>query len=450
MIPSLMGLETALRGLMAQQAAIDTTAHNIANASTVGYSRQQAVLEPTPAYTDASVAGPTQAGQIGTGVDVQSYQRIRDSFIDLQLRAQTMRQGSAQAQADGLSQVEGTLNEPSDTGLSTLFSQFWAAWQDVSNAPENLATRQTLVQTADSLASGLNTLSSQLSTISDQTDQNVTLTLDNVNSIGTQIASLNAAIEETNTTGQSPNDLLDRRDVLVDQLAQLGNVAVSSDGSLGGIDVTIGGATLVSDRAASTLAESDLSSLTSGKLAGLVALRDMTLPGYQDSLDAIASKLITTVNTQHKLGYDLDGNKGVDFFTGTGADDIAVNSSIMASPRTIAASSASGDGGDSANALAIADLQQTAVDGSTIDSDYSTLVTTIGSDSQRAQNDVDTTTALVNSLTDRRQSVSGVSLDEEMTNLVGFQRAYTAAARVMTAMDDMLDTLISKTGSVGL
>ena len=446
MIPSLIGLETALRGLQASQAAIDTISHNIANAGTEGYSRQTAVLAPTDAYPLASVARPPQAGQIGTGVDVVTYQRMRDAFIDVQVRSQLMRQGSAQAQADALSQVEGTLNEPSDTGLSNLFSQFWASWQDVSNAPESLATRQALVENGSSLASGLNDLSSQLQTMVDQTDQNVTLTLGNVNSIGTQIASLNSAIEEISSTGQTPNDLLDRRDLLLDQLSALGNVSSTADGSLGGIDVTIGGATLVSDRSASTLAESDMSSLSSGKLAGLITIRDTTLPGYQASLDALTSKLITAVNDQHEDGYDLNGDKGLAFFTGSTAGDIAVNT-LVAGSRLVAAAGSKDNPGDSSNASAIADLQTTAVSGSTIESDYSSLVTTIGSDSKQLQNDVDTTTALVNTLEDRRQSVSGVSLDEEMTNLVRFQRGYQAAARALTTIDGLLDTLINKTGA---
>ena len=154
-ISTFLGLETALRGILAQQRAIDVTGHNIANASTPGYSRQTANLVTTQPMAD------TPAGLLGTGVDVQSYQRVRDSYIDVQLRAQTMLKGYAEAQQNGLSQVELSLNEPSDTGLSSLLGKYWAAWQNVANAPEDVATRQALAQSAASLANGFNSLSSQ-------------------------------------------------------------------------------------------------------------------------------------------------------------------------------------------------------------------------------------------------------------------------------------------------
>src|SRR3954453_20959769 len=207
-----LGLETALRGLTADQRSIDTTGHNIANAQTPGYSRQVAELQATQALP------MYPKGELGTGVDVVQYQRIRDTFIDLQLRAQTMRQGSYQAQQSGMNQIEASLAEPSDNGLSALLAKYWSSWQNVANAPTDLATRQALVQSAASLASGFNTLSTQLSAIQAQTTQNESLTITQVNSIGSQIPALNQSIQAAELAGAQPNDLLDQRDLLVDQL----------------------------------------------------------------------------------------------------------------------------------------------------------------------------------------------------------------------------------------
>jgi flagellar hook-associated protein 1 FlgK len=165
-LSTFLGLETTLRGILAQQLALDVTGHNIANANTIGYSRQAAVMAPTEAYTVPGVTRPPQAGQLGTGVNVQSYQRMRDEFLDIQYRAQSMRQGSAEAAQDGLRQIEVAFNEPSDTGLNSLLQSYWSSWHDVSNAPENLATRQALAQNAASLANGFQSLATQLQTVS--------------------------------------------------------------------------------------------------------------------------------------------------------------------------------------------------------------------------------------------------------------------------------------------
>jgi flagellar hook-associated protein 1 len=449
-LSTFMGLETNLRGLLAQQQALDVTSHNIANASTPGYSRQVAVLVASPAYAMPGVStAPAGAGQLGTGVDVASYQRMRDSFLDVQYRAQSMLQGQAQTTEDGLQQVQLAFNEPTDSGLSSLLSNYWGAWQNLSNNPEDMGTRQALAQSAASLADGFTSLSSQLSTLQSQTGQNVSDTLTEVNSYGAQVAQLNVAISKEEVNGDTPNDLLDQRDELLDKLSAIGNVS-TTPGANGSIEVSFGGASLVTDGSSSTLGESDLTGLTSGNLEGLITLRDTTIPGYQSQLNTIASTLISKTNAQSTAGFDLNGNTGGAFFTGTGASDIAVNPAIISNPSLIAAS-ATGAVGDAGNALAIADMQSTNVIGSsTIDSAYTQLVTQVGSDVQQATNQVDTTTSLVNALQNQRQSVSGVSLDEEMTNLITFQRGYQASARALSAIDDMLDQLINRTGKVGL
>jgi flagellar hook-associated protein 1 FlgK len=467
MTSTFVGVETALRGLLAQQQALDLTGHNIANANTPGYSRETASLTTTL---------PLQVGpglQLGTGVDVASFQRVRDAFLDVQLRAQTMLQASAQATQDGLGQVESVLNEPSDEGLNTLLGQYWAAWQNVADSPEDTATRQALVEAAANLASGFNTISSQLGTIASQTAQEAQLTLGEVNADSGVLLSLNKAIFDAVAGGNTPNDLLDRRDQVLDKLSALGNVSVTDNGD-GTVKVLFDGVTLVDGQTQRTLSESggtlsndastpEMATIgpSAGKLGALVALRDTTLPSYQSRLDLIAQTLITQTNALQAGGVDvngvtqpggfgLDGSTGKPFFSGTGAADIAV----AVTAAQIAAASAAGKPGDSSNALRIASLASDTtlvpLAGAPIGGAYSQLVTTIGSDSANAIRATTNATVLVDSLTSRRESLSGVSLDEEMTNLIRYQQGYQAAARALTTIDDALELLITRTGRVGL
>src|SRR5665213_1761853 len=236
-ISTFTGLETALRGLMAHQQALDITGENITNASTPGYTRQKVSLATTPSLQTAPGV------QLGTGVTVTGYQRIRDAFLDVQYRAQNMLQGSAQASQDGLGQVENVINEPSSTGLNSLLSSYWSSLQAVSNAPANMAARQALVESATSLAQGFNGISSQLATIQSQTTQNIGLTLQQINAGGATIQKLNAAIATATASGNTPNDLLDQRDSALDSLSSLGSVS-SVGNSDGTITVSFDGVTL--------------------------------------------------------------------------------------------------------------------------------------------------------------------------------------------------------------
>lgn len=466
-ISTFTGIETALRGLLAQQQALNLTGHNISNASTAGYTRQT---------TSLTTSLPLQVGPgllLGTGVNVAAYQRIRDSFLDVQLRAQTMLQGAATATQDGLGQVEGVINEPSDNGLNTLLGKYWSAWQNVANAPEDMATRQALVEAARTLASGFNSTTSQLSTIASQTGQQAQLTLAEINAAGADLVSLNKAIFNATAAGNSPNDLLDQRDLVLDKLGSLGNVSTTDLGD-GTVKVGFDGVTLVDGQTGQTLTESGGTlangltppetatvGATTGKLGALIALRDTTIPGYQTKLDLIASTLIKQTNALQAGGVDvngvtqtggfaLDGTAGSAFFSGTDAATIAVATTAVG----VAAASVTGKPGDNSNALRIAALANdktlSPLAGATINGAYSQLVTTIGSDSSDANRSVSNSAVLVDALKSRRESVSGVSLDEEMTNLIRFQQGYQAAARALNTMDDALSLLITRTGRVGL
>jgi flagellar hook-associated protein 1 len=442
-ISTFFGLQTTLRGLLAQQRAVDVTSHNVANANTEGYSRQDAVMSPSAAYdirTGALIGGG--GGQLGSGVDVTAFRRIREGFLDLQFRAQNMGLGQWQATSDALSGVESGLNEPGDNGVNAQLGKFWSAWGDVANAPESVATKQSLVSQAGVLAAQIHDVDTQLQTISNQATQeysSLTGATGTVMQNATEINQLNAAIKAAVDSGGTPNDLMDRRDLLLDQLSQLAQVSTTDNGD-GTIDVQFGDATNPLVDSTGVHWPQSLGT-PGGKLGALLQLTNPasgTIAGYRTTLNAFAKQLADSVNALHN-----PGGTGTNFFTYTNGSE-ASTLTVNVTAATVVTST-TGNPGANDVALAI-----TALRGGAADNAYQALVTQIGSDVNDANRQAITAQALTSAVDDNRQSTSGVSMDEEMTNLVKFQRAYQASARAMSTVDEMLDQLINRTGRVGL
>ena len=433
-IGSFSSLQTSLRALLAFQRSLDVTAHNISNADTEGYTRQEASLvAATPLTIDSGALANGSGAQLGQGVDVSAYRRMRDSFLDLQYRAQNMTLGERSALADGLSGVEDQLNEPGDSGIASLLNDFWDSWEDLANNPVDGGAKAATVGKAQTLADALNDLDSRLSDLSANAGaQYASITTDTGNTVGgyaDDLVRLNAAIKSELAVGRQPNDLLDQRDLVLDKLSELGQVSTTDSDGDGAVDVSFGDAALPLVDGTGTINWPQTLTAPGGKLGGLLDLQTR-IQSYRDDLDAVASSLITSVNSAY----------GGTVFNGTSASTI----SVAVTTSTIQAGT-SGLAADSGLATAVAALRNGAVD-----TGYAALVRRIGaeaSDASRAQSTQDT---VVTTLSERRSSVSGVSLDEEMTNMVRFQRGYQAAARVMSTLDDMLETLISRTGRVGL
>jgi flagellar hook-associated protein 1 FlgK len=288
------------------------------------------------------------------------------------------------------------------------------------------------------------------------------LDADQINQISNQLAALNRQIVQVEVLGQRANDFRDRRDLLIDQLSEIVPVAAveQADGS---VTVTLGGHALVTgqtvDQVTTTptgpggmsevrfTSDNTVANITGGELRGLIDARDTNVPGYLAQVNTMATNLMNAVNGLHSAGFGLDGVSGRAFFTGTNASDMAVNATIVADPRQVAAADAAGQTGNSATALAIAQLRQTM--NPPPESAYNALISTLGVDAQAAQGVLANQTILVQMLDRRRQTVSGVSLDEESVQVIRFQRAYEAAARLITANDQLLDKLINSTGVVG-
>jgi flagellar hook-associated protein 1 FlgK len=450
-IPTYMGLQTALSGLEAAQAAIDTTGQNISNASTPGYSRQTVNLTERSQLTIPALSSVTGDGsQFGTGVDITSITRIRDTFLDSQYRDQNTTENGESTSSTLLSQVQAGLDEPSSSGLSGQLDTFYNDWASLGSSPSSAGAQQGVIGQGQAVADTLNTLSSQLGTLEGQvTSQYNTLTDPSngaVASDANQIAQLNGQIAQAQAAGINANSLEDQRDNVIDDLSQYSNVNVTTQTN-GMVNVSFGNAAIAAQNGTTdatplvngtsvdltdNLTDTNLSG-SGGTLGSLLGLYDSTtgkgqIATYSSTLDTVANQLATTVNSAIS-GADAAGATAPPFFTGTTAATIAVNPAVTASATNPPYTE------DEANAVA-------GLSGGTAQQTYNAFVTQVGSDVSSAQNAQTTAQSLLTAISNQRQSVSGVSLDEEMTNLIQYQQAYQASARVMSTINDTFTSLL--------
>ncbi len=434
-ISSFGGLQTSLRGLLAHQRMLDVASHNIGNADTIGYTRQTTTLTAAPGIAvNGATSGATN--WLGQGVDVTSFNRMRDEYLDISSRTQNMLLGERGTTAEGLSRADAAFGEPSPQGLNALMDKMWSSFQTLANNPTDTGARAQVVSDAKNLTDAMKGVDARLAQIgTDAATEYAQLTSAPGNKIGAyadELAKLNDAISEAVTGGQQPNDMMDRRDLILDELAQFGQVSVSNQG-FGRISVSFGDASSpLVDGSGTTSVATWPQALTNpgGQLGGLIKVQ-ASINDYRSQLDNVAGTLASSVNAIHGTP---------PFFTGSTASTLTVN--VTAS--TVVAGSGPGA---ASNDIALA---LTALRGSTGDRAYQDLVRQTGSDAQNAATMRDLSISLVNDVEARRQSVSGVSLDEEMTDLIRFQRGYQASSRAMSTFDEMLDTLINRTGRVGL
>lgn len=453
-------LDTAMRALLAQQAAVDTTSHNVANSATAGYSRQRVTMHAIPgSFVGDALPRP------GMGVQVVNIDRVRDLFIDYQLRAQYQAAGQYDAQTESLQRLELVLSEPGDSGLRASLDQFFNSWRDLANAPESPSARTAVVQSGQTFALAADRIYTSLGQLRGEANSRLLGSVAEINDLSKEIASLNEQIGNIVAMGSAAPDLSDRRDVAIDRLAQLVNISYvqQSDGT---VDIAVGGHSLVTGRLDFALVgvpnalnsnyidiqfQADGLALNSsgGEVRGLLDQRDTELVTRTAELNTLVSQVLTDVNTAHAAGFGLDGVTGRAFFTGTNASDIAVDPLNVADVNRIAASAtAAGVPGDGSNASVVSDLQYARgllAGTATYDEFYANFVSTIGVFSREAQSRLAAQNLVVEQMELVRDGTSGVNLDEEMVGLVRFQRAYEAASRLVSVADSMLDTLINRT-----
>jgi flagellar hook-associated protein 1 FlgK len=479
-----MGLELGKRALFAQRAALNTTGNNISNANTDGYTRQRAEMQATREIPYPGLSNEAGPAQLGTGVEVNKIARLRDDFLDIQFRHQNEDLGYYQARSDTFTKIEGLLNEPSDSGIAHAMDQFWQGWVELSKTPDSSSTRAVVAQRAVALAETFQFTFDSLDQMSTDLNNVIQVDVSQINSITEQIGALNDQIGRLVPHNYQPNELYDKRDVLLDQLSKLVNINVKpSSAGNGMVDVFISNqsqalvkgtqsniVTFPSSVDANKIAigngqtpdPNNAVTLDSGELLGRIEAVSQFIPNIKAKMTGMVNEFVDQVNQIHSssTALNLDDihnsstvGEGLSFYVDSdpsAGTKWILNPNIASNLNKIAAAT-SPNAGDGSNALAIANLKKTilTINGSsaTVDDYYQNIIGQLGVDSQQAQRMENNTQMLVNQVDNNRQSISGVSLDEEMTNMIRFQQAYNAAARVVTVMDDVLDKLINGMGT---
>ncbi len=453
-----IGFEIAKRALLAQQFAINVTGHNIANVNTPGYTRQNIKMASTYPIKIANAYG-------GTGVEATGIRRMRSLFLDTQFRKENQGLGRWENLDQTWSQIEMIFNEPSDSGLSQMMSDFWSAWQDLADDPESMSAKTAVKEKASTVIDTFHSISGQLTDLKDTLNSDINSTVFQINGYLQQIADLNSDIVKYEVGGETANDLRDKRDYLVDELSGLVNVRTQEEDN-GAITVYAGSVSIINQgdyvpwetkitsdgdsvktKIVLSTAHSVEINVTDGKLKGLIEARDEIIPEKLQQLNDYAAELVSSINAVHSAGYTSDGSTGINFFNPLGitADTIQLSDEIKENADNIAISQ-DGSEGDNSNILAILALKdEKLMDNgtSTFDDYYNSLIGEIGSRAQEASNLKDNHDLLVSQIQYRQQAVSGVSLDEEMANMISYQNAYNAAAKIIDTMDSMIDTLLN-------
>jgi flagellar hook-associated protein 1 FlgK len=444
-------LSIALSALATSQQALETTSNNVANANTPGYSREVPVLEAGDPVVFGSLS-------IGTGVVLDKIESMRDPILEIQLNQETQQQSSLNAQLTQWQQIQTSFSSAT-SGIGADITNFFNSLGQLSPDPTNLALRQAVLTAAGNLATDFNTSANNLQTQRSNLNQTVVQDVGQVNTLTTEIASVNQQISNLENAQQNASTLVDKQTSLIRQLSGLVDVQVISTDQ--GISLTTSnGTALVSGSqsfALSTQIGSDGSqqvmsgtqditgTLTGGSLAGTIQIRDQEIPNVLSQLDQLAAGFSNAVNAANAKGYILsDSNPptpGGNIFTAPPAGGIGAAAAMQVSitdPSLIAASSdgTPGSNGNITNLSAVHD--QAVVNGQTPLDSYSNLVFQVGSATSNTSADADASSQILQQLQDQRGSVSGVSLDEEAANMVQYQTAYQAAARVVSTVNSLL------------
>lgn len=448
-------MSIALGALRNSQEALDVTSNNIANLNTVGYSRQRVNFSESPAIQFGAL-------QFGTGAQIDNIQSIRDQVLDFRISGEIQQQSALDAYLGPMQQVQASFNETAGTGLQSAISGFFNSLSQLSTNPASVPLRQAVLTAGQNITAAFNTAATNLNTLRTATDAQIPSATQQVNTLAQSVAQLNLRISQSQSLGQNSGSLEDQRNQLIQKISQIVNINIiqGDHGSIG-ISTALGAALVVGGQSFSLrvatspttglnqVLASDGTDLTAsidgGKLGGLLRVRDQALSGLLGKLDTLASGIANAVNTAHTAGFDLNGAPGQNFFTVPGtvagtAQSIKMN---ITDTAQIAASQ-SGASGDNANALVLSQLQnQLIAGGQTPLNFYSSTVAQLGTDIQLATSQSGTQDIIMQQLQNQRNSVSGVSLDEEAANLAQFQRAYQAAARVVSTIDALTLTAIN-------
>jgi flagellar hook-associated protein 1 len=445
-------LSIANSGLNAARMGLDVAGQNIANVNTEGYSRRTLSLAEVP---------PVEKLSAGRGVEVLALQALRDRYVEARLSREQTDSSRDAALVDGLAEIEGALG-PAGSSIDARLEAFFNGFQSLSVDVTSPTARDTVVREAQLLAASFNQLDGRLAQAARSADAAIRGTVAQVNTLSARIAALNNQIAGG---GPQAEGLRDQRNQATVELSKLIDVSVieRSDGltdvaTSGGAALVVGAysynvdavTTAPSGYASLRLQDIDVTQTLGGRLGGLIRLRDTVVPGYRASLDQLAYDIATQVNTLHASGFDGNGNAGGDLFnplaSATGAAASLTVRAAVAADSALVVGSATSSVGNNDVARAVAGLRNSRIvsgNTATPDEAWAQFVYQVGSDVAGARAATATRDQVVTQLQRLRDSVSGVSLDEEAANLMRFQRSYEANARFFTTIVDTLDTLMT-------
>jgi flagellar hook-associated protein 1 FlgK len=446
-------LSLAVQALNAASGALQITNNNISNANTPGYTRETVVLQEQAATLDNGVS-------LGNGVDLTGYQSVRDELLQTRIEQETQAQSGANAQLSSLQAIEPTFTT-STTDIGTEMSALFSSISSLSTDPTSSTLQETVLATGQNLATAFNTASSTLTSQQNGLNTQVTQDVSQINQLSQQIAALNPQIVQAKAGGQADGGTLqDQQDELVLKLSALTNVSITKTDN--GETLTTGnGSVLVMGAQSYALRTSTgtggmqqvvdangkniTSSLTSGDLGGTIQTRDTTIPGLLTQLDTLANQFATAINSAQATGYDQNGNAGQDFFTiPTAVSGSAASIKVAITDPALIASSSDGTSGSNGNLANLSAVQTTKLaSGQTPGDAYASLVYQVGSLTASANAESTASTSTLTQLNDQLNSVSGVSTDEEAANLIQYQQAYEAAARVVTTIQALFSVTMS-------
>lgn len=459
-------MDTGKRSLMNSQTALQTVGHNIANKTTEGYSRQRVDLQTNGAIGEGNL-------RIGTGAKAAMVTRVNNPYLEKQIQKEGANLGYLDSRATSLGRVEQVFNEQANKGLNQYATDFFNAWRELANNPESLTTRTMVQETGLSLAKDFKRVSAELYSVQNDLDGQIVANVEEINQISKEIANLNEKVQQVEIQGIPANDERDRRDLLLKKLNEKIDITYG-EGSDGMVTVTAGRAAVIvsgysnvelktyktADRnrqeiyysATETGTPQKITDLVKGgAVGGALEVRDRLIEGMLTDVDEMAYTMATEVNKAHIEGFDRNGRPGVLFFDlidqkKGAAERIAINTTVIDDAGRIAAGSKANAPADNtvANVVSALQYKQVMDDGSsTIDDYYSSKVGQIGIWTQRAIKSHDSQKNVLAQLTNIRESISGVSLDEETTKMIEFQKSFDASARLIKTADEMMDTVLS-------
>lgn len=445
-------LSIAAQSLSNSTAALQNINNNIANANTPGYTREVAEFQSAPPSAEA---GP----QPGNGAILEGFQSVRDELLQSQIENETQAQGQANAQVSSLQQIQA-LFTTSTQDIGTEMSNFFSTLSSLSTQPDDSSTRQAVLTAGQNLADAFNAVSQSLTQQQAGLNTQVSWDVSQINQITSQIAALNPQIAALQAQGQDGGTLQDQRDQLVLDLSKLAGVSVTTTES--GITVSIGNGTplvvgsqsfalqtATGSGGMQEVTDANGADITSavqgGDLGGTLQIRDQSIPNILNGLDTLAHQFANAFNAAQESGYDENGNAGQAFFNvpSTVAGSAGGISVALSDPALIAASS-DGTAGSNGNVANLTAVQSAALPSGESPTDaYANLVYQVGSVAAEANAQASATTTSLQQLNDQLSSVSGVSIDEESANLITYQQAYEAAARVITTVQSLFQVVMA-------